>query len=342
MATESGRRGADIYNCGFEKPLFYPPMRVLLVKTSSLGDVIHNLPVVSDLQRHVPGIEIDWCVEAGFADMPRLHPGVRRVMPVAVRRWRKALFQGRTWQEIGAFRRAVSGETYDLVLDTQGLVKSALLARWANGPLAGYDANSIREPLAARFYARRYAVSRAMHAVDRNRALAGAALGYVPEGPPDYGLVAPVQSFDWCPSDPYVVLLTATSRDDKLWPEAHWLDLGAALHARGLKVILPAGNPVERARAARLAAALPNAVAAPPLGLPALATVLAGAQAVVGVDTGLTHLAVALDVPTVALYTATDPGLTGVLGRGRWANLGGKGQIPTVDAVLQALFEAAP
>ena len=151
-----------------------------------------------------------------------------------------------------------------------------------------------------------------------------------------------MQSFDWCPSDPYVVLLTATSRDDKLWPEAHWLDLGAVLHARGLKVILPAGNPVERARAARLAAALPNAVAAPPLGLPALATVLAGAQAVVGVDTGLTHLAVALDVPTVALYTATDPGLTGVLGRGRWANLGGKGQIPTVDAVLQALFEAAP
>ena len=317
-------------------------MRVLLVKTSSLGDVIHNLPVVSDLQRHVPGIEIDWCVEESFADIPRLHPGVRRVIPVAVRRWRKALFQGRTWQDIAAFRRAVSGEAYDLVLDTQGLVKSALLARWANGPLAGYDANSIREPLASRFYARHYAVSRALHAVDRNRALAGAAFGYVPDGAPDYGIQGAGLSLEWCPAAPYVVLLTATSRDDKLWPEAHWLDLARALDARGVKVVLPAGNPVERARAARLAAALPNALAAPPLGLPALATLLAGAQAVVGVDTGLTHLAVALDVPTVALYTATDPGLTGVLGRGRWANLGGKGMIPTVDAVLQALFEATP
>ncbi|RIX44189.1 MAG: lipopolysaccharide heptosyltransferase I [Rhodocyclales bacterium GT-UBC] len=312
-------------------------MRILIVKTSSLGDVIHNLPVISDLKKHLPQAEIDWCVEDSFAAIPRLHPGVGQIIPVAIRRWRKQLFKAQTWQEISAFRAAVQAKSYDLVLDTQGLVKSALLARRARGPLAGYAADSAREPLASSLYARRYSVARDLHAVVRNRQLAAAAFGYAAEDAPDYGIAVPAAAFDWLPAKPYVVFLTATSRDDKLWPESHWLDLGKRLWYQGFGIVLPAGNAVERARATRLAEGIPGAVAAPPLGIAELAGVLAGAQAAVGVDTGLTHLAVALKVPTIALYTATDPGLTGVLGVGFHRNLGGKAQTPSVDAVLGEL-----
>jgi heptosyltransferase-1 len=312
-------------------------MRILIVKTSSLGDVIHNLPVISDLKKQFPQAEVDWCVEDSFAAIPRLHPGVGRVIPVAIRRWRKHLFKAQTWQEISQFRGAVQATAYDLVLDTQGLVKSAILARRARGPLAGYAADSAREPLASSLYARRYSVARDLHAVVRNRQLAAAAFGYTADAAPDYGIAAAPAAFEWLPVKPYVVFLTATSRDDKLWPESHWLDLGKRLQEQGFGIVLPAGNPVERARATRLAEGIPGAVAAPPLGIAELASVLAGARAAVGVDTGLTHLSVALKVPTIALYTATDPGLTGVLGVGFHRNLGGKAQTPTVDAVFGEL-----
>lgn len=315
-------------------------MRILIVKTSSLGDVIHNLPVVSDIHRHLPNASVDWCVEENFAAIPRLHPGVDRIVPVAVRRWRKHPFQAATWREIGAFRRALRAERYDLVLDTQGLLKSALIARRASGPLAGYAADSVREPLAARLYDRHFHVGRELHAVTRNRQLAAAALGYAADGLPDYGIKVAAGGFDGLPATPYVVFLTATSRDDKLWPEANWLALGKGLQARGLRAVLPGGSARELARAARLAAGIPGALAAPPLSIPQLAALLAGARAAVGVDTGLTHLAVALDVPTVALYTATDPGLTGVLGAGFHRNLGGKACIPPPSAVLAELQAA--
>ena len=191
--------------------------------------------------------------------------------------------------------------------------------------------------MAARFYDRHASVSRQLHAVVRNRELAAKALGYTLSGDPDYGIAAPAARFDWLPSRPYLVFLTATSRDDKLWPEDHWVALGEKLAAEGFLAVLPAGNPVERQRAARLAKAIPGAIAAPAMKLPELATLLDGARGVVGVDTGLSHLAVALSVPTVALYTATEPGLTGVLGPGFHRNLGGKGQTPAVSQVIDAL-----
>jgi heptosyltransferase-1 len=312
-------------------------MRILLVKTSSLGDVIHNLPVASDIRRHYPDARIDWCVEESFADIPRLHPAVDQVIPVAVRRWRKQLFAAATWREIARFREMLAGTHYDAVVDTQGLVKSALLAGWAKGPALGYAPDSAREPLAARFYAHRFSIPRDLHAVVRNRRLAAAALAYAVDGDVDYGIAVPSLVGDWLPHRPYLVLLSATSRDDKLWPEAHWIELGRALNELGLSVVLPGGSEVERVRAARLAASIPGAVAAPPLRIPELAGLLAGSRATVGVDTGLTHLAVALGTPTVALYTATDPGLTGVLGRGFWKNLGGKAQVPAPAEVLAQL-----
>lgn len=312
-------------------------MRILIVKTSSLGDVIHNLPVLSDILQHFPDATVDWVVEENFAAIPRLHPGLGAIIPVAIRRWRKSLFSRATWREIKVFRHQLRAASYDIVLDTQGLLKSALIALQARGTACGYCADSAREPLAARFYECCHSVSKAAHAVTRNRQLAAAALGYALASAADFGIAAPSSAPVWLPKTPYLVLLTATSRDDKLWPEAHWLELGRQLKALGFIAVFPGGSVLERERAARLAAALPEAIAAPALSLPELATILAQASAVVGVDTGLSHLAVALNVPTVAIYTATDPGLTGVFGRGYHQNLGGKAQTPSVQAVLAAL-----
>lgn len=315
-------------------------MRILIVKTSSLGDVIHNLPVVSDIRQHFPDASVDWCVEESFSSIPRLHHGVGKIIQSAIRRWRRGLLKSATWQEVAEFRRALQADAYDAVVDTQGLLKSALMARLARGATLGYAADSAREPIASRLYDRCFTVSPELHAVVRNRRLAAAALGYADEGEPDYGIQAAPAGFTWLPHRPYVVFLSATSRDDKLWPEANWLALGRQLNAQGISAILPGGSPVERERASRLAAGIPGAVAAPAMNIPDLAALLAGGRAAVGVDTGLTHLAVALKVPTVALYTATDPGLTGVLGVAFHRNLGGKGQIPSPDVVLAELKSA--
>ncbi len=320
--------------------LFYLPMRILLVKTSSLGDVIHNLPVLSDLRRTFPEARIDWCVEDAFADIPRLHPALDRVIPVAIRRWRKTLGQRSTWQEMRAFRAALTATAYDAILDTQGLIKSALLARLARGHRYGYAAEVAREPLAARFYDETFVIPPSAHAVERNRWLAAAAFDYPVDLPLAYGIAAPAPDFSWPGDTPYVVMLTASSRDDKLWDEAHWISVAVALLARGLKPIFTSGNARERERAQRIAAAAPGAIVAPPLALRELAALIGQARLAIGVDTGLAHLATALGVPTIALYVTTDPALTGVYGDGFVRNLGGPGQPPTSEAVLAVAEQA--
>ncbi|MDR1887795.1 MAG: lipopolysaccharide heptosyltransferase I [Zoogloeaceae bacterium] len=313
------------------------PAQILLVKTSSMGDVIHNLPVVSDLRARFPEAHIDWVVEEAFADIPRLHPGVRQVLPVALRRWKKHLLFPATWREIGAARRAIAATDYDVVLDTQGLVKSALITRQARGLRLGYEAASAREPLAARAYDAVFSVPKTLHAVARNRQLAAAALAYAPTSAVDYGLMSAHSE-----NSRSAVFLTATSRDDKLWPEANWINLGRALAARGLSLLLPGGNSDERARAARIARHIPDAQAIPSMRLADLATLIAHARFAVGVDTGLAHLAAAVKTPILALYTATDPGLTGVLGVDWFKNLGGKGKPPTMQEALTALVPLLP
>ena len=281
-------------------------MRILLVKTSSLGDVIHNLPVVSDLARSFPGATIDWCVEESFADIPRLHPAVGEVIPVAIRRWRKALLQRATWREIGEFRKRIARTPYDAILDTQGLIKSALIARQASGPRLGYAAEVAREPLAARFYDQTFVIPPNAHAVERNRWLASAAFDMAPDLPLDYGIATPAVDLPWLTSKRYAALLTATSRDDKLWAEANWIALAQSLAERGLMAVLPSGSARERERAQRIAAAVPGAVVAPPLTLRELAGLLGGAA------------------------------LTGVYGSGCCRNLGARGRAPTVAEVLTA------
>ena len=310
--------------------------RILFVKTSSLGDVVHNCPAVTDVARCVPGAVIDWVVEAPFAEVAALHASVRRVIPVAIRRWRGALFSADTWSEFAAFRAALRSERYDAVIDSQGLVKSALMAALAQGRRHGYDRASAREPFAAYFYDTKHAVQGDIHAVDRNRQLAACALGYRVEGPCDYGLRAP----DELPLQvrkPFVLLFTMTSRDDKLWPEEHWRSFGNALEVRGLHCLLPWGTDEERRRCARIATAIPGAVVPRRMSLTELAGLASQARCVVGVDTGLAHLAAAVDAPVIGLYCGSDPALTGLHG-GKWVrNLGVRGAPPGAAAVLECL-----
>ncbi|MDP2827222.1 MAG: lipopolysaccharide heptosyltransferase I [Sulfuricellaceae bacterium] len=317
--------------------------KILLVKTSSMGDVIHALPAVTDIRTHFPDTRIDWMVEEGFAELPRLHPSVDQIIPVALRRWRKQLLGPTTWREFSAFRKQLQSNSYDLILDCQGLIKSALLSLLAHGPRCGFDWRSAREPLASLAADRAIVVDRNLHAVERNRRLAGLALGYTPDfSHIDYGISAPESSFEWLPNQPHAVLLHATSRADKEWPEGAWLALADQLNQMGFCCVLPWGSPAEQARSKRLAAQMKCGVSPPRLNLSQTACLLEKAGIVIGVDTGLTHLAAALKVPLVALYCASDPGLTGVLSSGPFVNLGSMNGAPEVSEVINALSRVLP
>ena len=308
---------------------------ILIVKTSSLGDVIHGLPVASDIRRHFPDAHIDWVVEEPYAPLVTLHPAVRRVIPVALRRWRRRLLMGTTWKEIGEFRRLCKSELYDAIIDIQGLVKSAVLGRAARGPHHGFDADTARERLTACLYDVSHHVARGQHAVPRNRALAAMTLGFRVDERVDYGIVAPRLAVP--PVRHYCVLLHLTSRPEKLWSEAAWKEMVRMLAARGLDCVLPWGSEEERRRSERIAQDLECTRVPPFQPIDRLAALLGGATAVVGVDTGLTHLAGALGRPVVGLYCASDPELNGVYGNPRAKNLGGPGIHASPEDVLQAL-----
>ena len=324
-------------------------LRILLVKTSSLGDVIHNLPVVNDILQQHPNAQIDWVVEQSFADIPRLHPHVNQVVTVDFRYWRKQLFNKKTWQEISKTKQTIQQNQYDAIIDTQGLLKSALAMRYAHGTKHGYDKHSIREPLASCFYDKTYAISYQQHAVTRNRALCALSLGYeIPTDAPDYGMVTKngipvdrmaVNSHTSDLQSDYMIALHGTSRDSKLWPVEHWVALGKQLAQQNLNMVLPWASDAEHARATIIFQQVINSIVLPKLSISELAGVIANAKAAVGVDTGLSHFAAALNIPTIAIYTDTNPALTGVVA-GKFApaiNLGGINQTPTVEDVLSAL-----
>ena len=310
-------------------------MRLLIVKTSSMGDVVHALPVVADVLRHDPATTIDWLVEGTYAAIPQLHPGVKRVLSMSWRKWRRALMSAATWKAMRELKAELQREPYDLVLDLQGLVKSALWARQARGPVAGYDRKSAREPAAAWAYAKRAAVPKDLHAVQRCRMLAAAHLGYtVPATAPDFGLRTPPPG--WGPKAPYAVLIPNASRKEKRWPERHWVSVGKRLRERGLVPIVLWGTDDEQTLAERIAADCEGDV--PPfLRVGEMAAVLGGAHQVVGLDTGFTHLAAALGRPTLGIYCDHEPGLAGITGPGRVASIGGKWQVPSRNDVLTLL-----
>jgi len=289
-------------------------VRVLLIKTSSLGDVVHTLPALTDAQRAIPGIQFDWVVEEGFAEIPAWHPAVAQVIPVAIRRWRKNLWQTLRSGEWRRFKARLRETRYDLVIDAQGLLKSAWLTRYVKAPVAGLDRDSAREPLASRFYDRRYAVPRDQHALERVRQLFAQALGYeLPQGIGDYGLDRTQLATSG--EEPYLLFLHGTTWPSKHWPEAYWRELAERMSAFGWAIRLPWGNAEEKARAERIAEGIAGASVLPRLNLGGVAKVVAGARACVAVDTGLGHLAAALDVPSISLYGPTLPGRVGAYGR---------------------------
>jgi heptosyltransferase-1 len=316
--------------------------RILLVKTSSLGDVIHNLPVVNDLLKHYPDAHIDWVVEESFADIPALHPSIHKVKKTAVRRWRKQLLRCNTWQQIKAFKQSLNTH-YDAVIDTQGLIKSAIISRLAHGPKFGYDQHSIREPLASHAYQHTYRISYQQHAVVRNRTLVAQALAYpAPTDAPDYGIQANTNLYPAdLPKPPYVIGLHGTSRDSKLWSIDNWIALGKQLESHTTALVLPWASSAEKQRADQIQSQLTQAMVLPKLSIGQLATIISQARAAIGVDTGLSHLAVALSIPTVAIYTDTNPALTGVMA-GACApaiNLGNIDAPPTADQVFRTYLQ---
>jgi heptosyltransferase-1 len=310
---------------------------VLFIKTSSLGDVIHHMSALTEAKARRPADRFSWVVEEVYAPLVRLHPAVDRVIPVATRRWRGLqLLAPSTWSEVLAFRRALRAHFYAEVIDTQGLFfKSALLAWSARGRRHGYDASSIKEPFAARLYDVRHRVDRNRHAIARNRELTGLALGYTPQGEPDYGLdrarLAGPQ-----PASRYGVLLHGTAEPAKEWPVAHWRTLAAALGAE-FDLLVLWGTEAERARAERIVSGVARARAPDRRPLDEVARLIAGASFVVGVDTGLMHLAAALGVPLVAIFVDSEPELTGPVGRGPIKILGTRGAPPSAHDVLAAV-----
>lgn len=315
-------------------------MKTLLVRLSSMGDLIHTLPAVDDLSRTRPDVELHWLCEAGFADIARLHPFVKQVHVLKWRQWRKQLFQAATWGELNGLKKALLNQHFDKVLDSQGLLKSAVFAKVANAPIVGLDFYSARERWAAVLYNQTFPVSKGKNAVWRNRALFAQVFGYRMPSEQHFGLVVPEAGrLDGLPPK-YYVALHATSRDSKLWPQQNWLDLLIKLHAHsGAAVYLPWGNEAEKQRAESIAATLPFVQVCEKMNLLQAAYLLQHAEAVAGVDTGLLHLANALDVPVVGIYTDTDPIKTGVQ-VSPWAqNLGNIGKIPAVDTVCEVLLD---
>ena len=315
--------------------------RILLVRLSSLGDVLHTFPAVTDLRRAMPDAALDWVVEEAYAPLVRMHPGVSRAIPFSLRRWRRDPLNRRAWREFAAFRAALREHAYDWIIDAQGLVKSAIVARLAHGPVHGYGPVTGRERLAARFYDFTHEIPREDHAVHRYRTLVARALDYRLQGGIDYGIVPPAAPV-FAPSEPYCVLLHSTARAEKLWGEDAWVQVGRALESRQLACVLPWGNADERLRAGRLAASLGQAVVPPEMSMEEAAGLIGDAVAVVGLDTGLMHLAVALGVPVVGIYCNSEPSRTGPLGAGRIAIRGGVGKPPSPADVLSALGEVAP
>ena len=308
--------------------------RVLIVKTSSMGDVLHTLPALTDAINVYPDIRFDWVVEEGFAQIPSWHQAVDRVIPVAIRRWRKNWFSAPIRAERAQFRHAIQTHHYDAVIDAQGLLKSAfLVTRYAKGTKHGYSRQCAREPLASFFYDIRHNVSKEMHAVERIRQLFALSLNYpTPQSQGDYGIARHFLSLPAFDERPYLVFLHATTRDEKHWPESHWRELIALLADSGVRIKLPWGAEHEHQRAIRLAKDFDYVDVLPKMSLAQVAQVIAGAKNVVSVDTGLSHLTAALDKPNITLFGPTDPGLIGGYGKAQTAVKAEGGDISQISA----------
>ncbi len=318
-------------------------MKILVVKLSSLGDVIQTIPVVEDILNNFPHAAVDWVVEEAFAPIIKRVQGVRRVLPYAERRWRKSRFDATTQQQRAAFLVKLQAETYDAVIDFQGLIKSALVARKALLTKGGFRATYANRSEACSYeWPVRFMVNRAIpmarriHAVARYRALAAGALGYELQGEPDYDLRYQTPETGPTPLEGgrrTVVLAHGTTRLDNEWPQARWIDIGRRLAKQGYQVALPQNGGYELEFSKTVVQAIgAGAEVWPRMALHHVLDHMALSAGVIGVDSGLSHLAVALDLPHVQIFSQPRAWRAGPVGQSHQRSVGGEGS-PTVDAV---------
>jgi heptosyltransferase-1 len=281
-----------------------------------MGDIIHTLPAITDAAHHIPKVRIDWVVEEAFAEIPRWHPAINKIIPVALRRWRKnflSTFFSAEWRN---FYRQLRCTQYDYVIDAQGLVKSAFLTRLARGVRCGFAKNSVREPLAATVYQKSFVVKKQQHAITRTRELLAEILNYSFD--PNiihYGLDKQrISKPDFNLPEKYCVFITNTSRTDKRWSTENWQALLKHCQDERISVVFPSGNDREISLTQNITQQFSNTIILPKSSLTKLLEVIAHAQLLVCVDTGFSHLAAALAKPTIVIYGTTDPALIGTRG----------------------------
>ncbi|MDO4937947.1 MAG: lipopolysaccharide heptosyltransferase I [Sutterellaceae bacterium] len=311
--------------------------KILIIKSSSMGDVVHALPVAYDIKQALPDCQLHWVVEESFADIVTLSPWIDKHITTAFRRWRKTILKSDTRREIAEVKAELQAEKYDIVIDLQGLMRSALVARWTKADTVGYSKDTIREPLASYLYRRTECVPESLTPVLRYRTMASRVLGYpINEKEPRFGLkVAPVTPAGV--TGEYAALAVNTSRPEKLWPQSRWIEVAKALKSEGMQSVFFWGNEQERLRVEEIASAVEGLVVMPRSNIRALAQAIAGAKCLLGVDTGFSHLGAALGVPSVGIIVGTSAELFRLVSEGACATVGDKGVIPQPEEVLAAL-----
>ncbi|MET3118569.1 heptosyltransferase-1 [Undibacterium sp. GrIS 1.8] len=323
-------------------------MKILLIRVSSLGDVLHNMPIVDDLLRHFPDAQIDWVVEEAYVHLVKLNPGVRQIFAFALRRWRKSLFTSQTRQEIKHFFTQLREQEYDLVLDTQGLLKTGIIMGMARITstgkkigLANGTEGSGYEGISRIFHTDSVAVDRRTHAVLRGRLVAAYAGGYTVDTPACFGLNKLYTESQprpaWMPSKPYAVFFHGTAGASKKWPQDHWVQLATKLQSSDMLILLPWGSAAEKAEAEQMASRIPDAITLPKLSMQDAIILAQAARIAIGVDTGLTHIAAAYETPTIEIYCDSPRWKT----EGNWSdkiiNLGDQGAPASVIEVQEAI-----
>lgn len=320
-------------------------MKILLIRVSSLGDVLHNMPIVDDIKAHYPDAQIDWVVEEAYVNLVKLQPKVHKVIAYAQRRWRKSLGKAETRAEIKQFYRSLREEAYDFVLETQGLFKTGIIMGLARTTpkgqkigLANGTEGSGYEGISRLFHHRSIPVDKRTHAVLRGRIVAAAALGYEVKTPASFGLTRLTHQPDWMPDTPYIVFFHATAGASKKWARNNWIATARDLQVTGWPILLPWGNDSEKAEAQAMAEQMANAQVLPKLSMQDATILAQNAALVIGVDTGLVHIAAAYETPTIEIYCDSPKWKT----EGNWSpkiiNLGDQGQPPSV-AEVEIAFE---
>ncbi len=311
--------------------------KILIIRTSSLGDLVHMLPAISDIAANVPGAQIDWIVEEAFTEIPAWHPAINEVIPVSHRRWRKSWWSAQTRAERASLRKNLAARKYDVVLDMQGLMKSVWLIRQTSGKRHGLNLTSAREPLASFFYDVKHTVKFWQPAVTRQRTLASLAFEYEYSGPPNFGLQSITNNAQ---TGQYAVIMPSASRPDKLWAESDWRIVFDYLIQNGMHIKLLSGSQEELNRANILVKGYENAEVLPRMSLTEVAHLIAGSRIMVGLDSGLTHLSAGLGRPTIGIYIASTPVRTPLEGSSYTASLGERGSPPSSQTVLAAIDQA--